>query len=54
MLGTIDWSAFTGALTGVLPDATALAVGVVGVSVTATLIFKGVKYVQNRIGSAVR
>jgi hypothetical protein len=54
MLGTIDWSGFTSALTGSLPDATALAVGVVGVTISATLIFKGVKYVQGRISSAVR
>jgi hypothetical protein len=54
ILGTVDWTAFTGAVTGVLPDAIALAAGVVATVVTAALIFKGVSFVQSKVRSAIR
>jgi hypothetical protein len=40
-LGSIDWSAFTDALTAVIPDALALAAVLVGGAMTIALVFKG-------------
>lgn len=44
-LGTIDWSSFTDALTGVVPDAIALAAVLVGGAITIALVFRGGKAV---------
>lgn len=50
-LGSIDWSSFTDALTGIVPDAVALAAVLVGGAITIALVFRGGKAV---VGWATR
>jgi hypothetical protein len=51
---SIDWSSFTDALTGVIPDVVALAAGVVAATLSIALITKGVRYVTHLATSFMR
>jgi hypothetical protein len=52
--GSIDWSAFTSALTGVVPDIVALAAALVASVVTITVVIRAVRYVANLVGRTLR
>jgi hypothetical protein len=43
LLGSIDWSSFTDALTGVVPDVLALAAALVVGAMTIAVVFKGAR-----------
>lgn len=53
-VGAVDWTSYLSGVTGSLPDIVALAAGVVGTVITATLVVKAVKFTAAKVSSALR